>query len=264
MKSPIKPSRLAAVALTAVLGLGFFAQDMGTRNALWLVVNELCVPGELQKHDPAPCLRVDLSQGAERGYSVLPDIFGGRQVLVVPTTKVSGIENPSLMAPNAPNYFADAWDSRSFIEHGLSKPLARDTIGMAVNSKMSRSQDQLHIHVECIRPSVQKTLQARMPAIGEKWAPLEADLGGQRYDAMWVPGEQLSRSPFQLLAKDIPGAAQDMVDRTLVVVGASRPDGKPGFVLLEDAVKQGDRAHGEELLDPGCRVANAIRSGTLQ
>jgi hypothetical protein len=43
---------------------------------------------------------------------------------------------------------------------------------------------------------------------------------------------------------------------TLVAVGASFQGGKLGFVLLSDRANPalGDIGHGEELLDPACKV----------
>jgi CDP-diacylglycerol pyrophosphatase len=48
-----------------------------------------------------------------------------------------------------------------------------------------------------------------------------------------------------------------MANRTLVVVGFTRSDGTPGFVLLADQVDgaNDDLANGEELLDHSCQIA---------
>jgi CDP-diacylglycerol pyrophosphatase len=75
---------------------------------------------------------------------------------------------------------------------------------------------------------------------------------------MWVAGEHLSpQNPFNLLAERLPGAAREMSNRTLVVIGLTRTDGTEGFVILTDqANKQsGDLANGEELLDHACDIA---------
>ena len=88
---------------------------------------------------------------------------------------------------------------------------------------------------------------------------------GHRYEAMWVRGERLgSNNQFRLLAEGFPGGAQDMGDRTLVVVGSSRTNGAAGFVILEDQVNRvsHDSAGGEELLDHSCRIATAAQPKT--
>jgi CDP-diacylglycerol pyrophosphatase len=233
-------------------------QQLTTRDVLWVVVNDECVPHELQEHDPTPCVRVDLDDGVGKGFAVLKDIRGNTQFLLIPTARIAGIESPAILAPDAPNYFAEAWDARTDIDAALGRPLPREDIGLAINSVVGRSQDQLHIHVDCVRPDVQSALREESAAIGDYWAPLDVPLSGHRYWARWVAGESLgANNPFRLLAEGLPGAAQDMGGRTLVVIGSSRPNGTAGFVLLEDQVdrENHDVATGEELLDHSCSIA---------
>jgi CDP-diacylglycerol pyrophosphatase len=77
-------------------------------------------------------------------------------------------------------------------------------------------------------------------------------LAGHRYDAIALDGEDLDAvDPFVLLADGIPGARDDMGSRTLVAVGVTGADGRPGFVILSDHADaaNGDLAEGEELQD---------------
>jgi CDP-diacylglycerol pyrophosphatase len=228
------------------------------RNALWRVVHDLCVPGQSQHHDPMPCLRVDLSGGIENGFAIIRDPRRGIQFLLVPTTQISGIESPIVRGPNAMNYFASAWEGRTYIDEALHQTLPRDDIGLAINSAVSRSQDQLHIHFSCIRADVKETLHEHEGNIGDQWAPFNVSLVGHRYTAMWVPGEHLSsHNPIRLLAEGLPDAMRNMGNRTLVVIGLTRSKGTEGFVILEDQVniEHSDLGIGEELLDNSCRVA---------
>jgi CDP-diacylglycerol pyrophosphatase len=228
------------------------------RNALWEVVHNVCVPGQSLHHDPNPCLQVDLTGGIENGFAILRDPRGGTQFLLIPTTRISGIESPTVRGPNATNYFASAWEVRTHIDSALHLTLPRDDIGLAINSVVSRSQDQLHIHFSCIRADVWQTLHEREGNIGNQWAPFNVSLVGHRYMAMWVSGEHLSpHNPFRILAEGLPGAMQDMGNRTLVVIGLTRTDGTKGFAILVDQVnkERGDLANGEELLDNACHIA---------
>ena len=237
---------------------GAVPQQIGPRDMLWIVVHEGCVANQLRSHDPSPCIQVDLRDGVEKGFAILKDISGATQFLLIPTARISGIESPIILAPDGPNYFADAWEARTDIDEALHQTLPRDDIGLAINSAPGRSQDQLHIHVDCIRPDVHRALRDREASIGNRWAPLDVSFSGHRYEATWVAGERLgANNPFRLLAEGIPDATQDMGTRTLVVVGSFRADGAAGFVILEDQVNREshDSANGEELLDHACRIA---------
>ncbi len=228
------------------------------RNALWEVVHNVCVPGQLQIHDPKPCLKVDLNGGIDRGFAILRDPRGGTQFLLIPTVRISGIESPIVRGLDAANYFAYAWEVRTNINEALRRELPRDEIGLAINSGVSRSQDQLHIHFSCVRAEVVQTLHKNERQIGSHWARFKAPLYGQHYMAMWVSGENLNpHNPFRLLAEGLPNATLNMADRTLVVIGFTRSEGTPGFVILagELNVQKGDLANGEDLLDNSCEIA---------
>jgi CDP-diacylglycerol pyrophosphatase len=252
----------AAAAVVCALAVWLVAaaapQALNPRDALWGLVHEECVPDQLHSHDPRPCVQVDLHDGIEKGFAVLKDMRGVTQFLLIPTARVPGIESPAVWASGAPNYFADAWEARKYIDEALHRTLPRDDVGLAINSIAGRSQDQLHIHVDCIRSDLQETLRQHQASMGSQWAPLDVSFAGHHYLVMWVPGESLgSNNPFRLLAQGLPGAEKNMGDRTLVVVGYTRTDGAAGFVLLEDQVNRGnqDFAHGEDLLDHSCRIA---------
>jgi CDP-diacylglycerol pyrophosphatase len=253
---------LAALAICVCAAFLLLAADAEQRdlprNALWEVVHNVCVPGQSLHHDPNPCLQVDLTGGIENGFAILRDPRGGVQFLLIPTTRIAGIESPTVRGPNATNYFASAWEVRTHIDDALHLTLARDDIGLAINSVVSRSQDQLHIHFFCIRADVWETLHEHEGNIGNHWTPFNISLVGHRYIAMWVSGEHLSpHNPFRLLTEGLPDAKQDMGNRTLVVIGLTRNDGTKGFVILVDQVNRdhGDLANGEELLDNACHIA---------
>jgi len=247
----------AVLGFFLLLAAGAASQNL-PRNALWEVVHNICVPGQTLNHNPLPCVQVDLRAGNEKGFAVLRDPRGVTHFLLIPTARIPGIESPVIVEPDAVNYFANAWEARRYVFEALGKTLPRDAIGLAINSTASRSQDQLHIHIDCIQPEVLEVLHTNQTAITSRWAPFPVPLFGRRYAAMWVAGEDLGPSnPFRLLAEELPGAARDMGDYTLAAVGFTRADGTPGFVLLADRVGtvRDDSAYGEQLLDHACRIA---------
>lgn len=232
------------------------------RNKLWTLLHYECAPTAARKlYPPAPCVEVNTDHGTADGYVVFKDRSGRYQYLVLPLARVSGIESSALQAPSAPNYFADAWTARLYVEAALHAPQPRDVLSMVVNSATGRSQDQLHIHVDCIRPEVHAALARLQPTITDQWQPLNEPLPPHQhiYQAMWLDGETLSVNPFKALANSLP-AGDTMASHSLIVVGARSVEGKPGFILLSGHVDPAheDRGSGDELQDVDCALATHL------
>jgi CDP-diacylglycerol pyrophosphatase len=156
------------------------------RSALWSVVHDICLPAYQDIGVAFPCAEVSIANGLDRGFAVLRIPSSATHIIVVPTTRISGIESPGLLKKNAPNYWDAAWNARRFVEDGARRRLPRDKIGMAINSAASRSQDQLHIHVACIAPTVANFLRRHQAEIHETWSFLSPALLGHRFAAMKV------------------------------------------------------------------------------
>lgn len=228
--------------------------QMSHPNALWHVVHDLCVTDEKASGDPAPCAQVDLAGG----YAVLKDIQRPSQYLLLPTQRITGIESPALLAPASPNYWRAAWDARWRVAKAIGRPAARQDIGLAINSVPGRTQNQMHIHIDCVRPDVLRAIAPHEAKLGARWKTLPVRLYGHRYRARWIGGADLgANDPFKLLAQSDPRARAHMGDQTLVLIGAARAKDGPGFVLLNDHVDfaKGDSGAGEELLDHHCAVS---------
>jgi CDP-diacylglycerol pyrophosphatase len=243
---------LVAAGLIAPFSGAVIGTAHADPDALWTIVHDRCVPDQQQGGDPAPCAWVNLSSGKQNGYAVLKDIAGTTQYLLIPTSRITGIESPAILAPDATNYFAAAWRARYFVEERAGRTLPRDWVSLAINSEVGRSQNQLHIHIDCIRADVHEELTQHAAEIRTTWAPFPVPLADHRYNAIAVNGDDLDAvNPFTLLADGIAGARTDMGLETLVVVGAIGADGRPGFIVLAshaDAAA-GDAAAGEELQD---------------
>jgi len=233
---------------------GAHAQDS---DALWKIISQRCVPGQVQRNDPAPCAEVNLEGGEAKGFVLLKDRDGATQFLVMPTAKITGIESPDILAPDATNYFAVSWREHAHMDAVAHRAFPRDAVTLAINSMTGRSQNQLHIHIDCGTAELRDALAAHRNAVGESWAPFPVPLAGHPYLAMRVMGESLDGvNPFRLLADGVAGAAADMGHQTLVAAATVFADGKPGFVLLTDHsnLPAGDRASGEELQDHSCHA----------
>jgi CDP-diacylglycerol pyrophosphatase len=228
-------------------------------NVLWRIVHDQCVPHQAQFGAPLPCAIVDRAHG----YAILKDIEGATQFLLIPTARVTGIEDPAILEPDTPNYWQAAWDATNLVRAAANDALPRDDLSLAINSIHGRSQNQLHIHIDCIRIDVRDTLRQHAAEIGDTWAPFPVLLMGHPYQAMRV--ETLNRpgaSPFLLLADRLPGARANMGDETLIAVGASFSDGEPGFYLLASRadLAAGNHREAEELQDHACAAKSLLHT----
>jgi CDP-diacylglycerol pyrophosphatase len=225
-------------------------------NALWRVVHNVCVPDQQVFSSPAPCAEVDPGGG----YAILkdPDPFAPTHFLLVPTVRIAGIEDPALLSPGGPNYWARAWEARRYVDQRLGRVLGRDELSLAVNSVYGRTQDQLHIHIDCIKPAVKAALRANASDIGLNWAPFQVPLVGEPYLARRIEGSDLAGAdPFRLLAA-LPEVRAVMGEESLVVIGETDAAGRPGFILLAGRTLPGVRNKwGEELQDHRCALARS-------
>jgi CDP-diacylglycerol pyrophosphatase len=234
--------------------LTVFTAQAADPSTLWNIANGKCVPHMRESKDPAPCTVVDL----DAGFVVLKDLIGATQFLVIPTERISGIEDPAVLAPVGTNYWDRAWRARALTEKLAGKPLPREAISLAVNSPYGRSQDQLHIHIDCVRRDVRDALAANRDAIGGSWSAFPVKLAGQSWRASRVDGQNLGLiNPFRLLAKGEPVAAADMGKHTLAVVGMTWSDNVAGFAILDGQEDPpANIVSAEDLQDHDCALAH--------
>ena len=249
-----KPSVRLLVAAVIVGVAPFctaFAQS-GSRYQLRFIVQQLCLTHWRLTRDPAPCMRLTVNgDGADtQGFALLADRKGGAHLLLIPVASISGIESGAVRVRDAFNFFDAAWQARDALAGMVGYRPARATIGLAVNPIRGRSQDQLHIHIACLNPSVFRALQDHAAKLGTAWSTIR--IGTVSYEALRIMGGTLGKhNPFELLATHVPGSNDQIMGRyTLLVAGMSYQEG-PGFVLLA-----GDThvPPAELLLDGSCSV----------
>jgi CDP-diacylglycerol pyrophosphatase len=261
----IKLSHMALLAAALALVLCDARSASADPDVLWKIVHGKCVPNQIRHHKPAPCAQVDIQHGTQRGHAVLKDIRGATQYLLIPTARVAGIESPALLRPNAPNYWAAAWAARNFVFKRAGRTLPRDAVALAINSAGGRSQNQLHIHVDCLRVDVRDDLRRNAQRLSHRWKPLGTKLVGYDYLARRLDGASLrAADPFRLLARGVPSARRHMGEWTLVAAPMTFEEGRNGFVLLADRSNPatGNRGHGEDLLDHSCALARDVNKPT--
>ena len=241
----------AGLSLTTAVALA----QTGERGLLWHVV-QACLVNARITGAVFPCLDVDVSKGEEAGFAVVRAPLDTTHIVVVPTVRIEGVEAPRLQEADAANYFNDAWQARHFVEEKAPRGLQRDDIGLALNSRPGRSQDQLHIHVDCVEPDVRDALRkhaAGLPA--DTWAHLPVALQGNRYWVRRLTSPDLSGvNIFRLVNTGLHVAEENRAKVTIVLAGASFEPGATGFYLLAALAlhRRHMEGHGEILLNHSC------------
>jgi CDP-diacylglycerol pyrophosphatase len=236
--------------------LGSFAGS-SARQALWLTV-QACVADYKLTGAPFPCLSVDLAGGEDRGYVVLRDPLGPTDTILAPTRRVSGIEDPWLRSPAAPNYFADAWRARTLLEGRDGRPPAPDEFALGVNSALTRTQDQFHIHLGCLAPAVKRwlpDLASKLP-VGA-WTRAGV-IAGSSFWALRTGQVDLENLEPLRLAAGAPGGGRNLARMTLVVAETRIVDSEESVLLASYPGESGSRGHAsaESLLDLACSGAS--------
>jgi CDP-diacylglycerol pyrophosphatase len=221
---------------------------------LWNTVSKECVPNQKTNGTPAPCDEVFFEKDGVAGHVVFKDSKGPLQYLLLPITKITGIESPLILADDTPNYFYQAWEAKTHMENIYKSSIPAEEISLAVNSQLGRSQNQLHIHISCIRTDVKDLVHKNLQLIGESWGPFPGGILGHNYFARHITLDQLkNKNAFKLLS-ELSLTKNNMNEFGLALVAIKNIDESISFILLTDraAILKLDRGTVEEIQDHDC------------
>lgn len=223
-----RATRLVAVLLVLVIA-GMLAAALHFKknsDALWQIVSEKCLPHQQSGGEPAPCQRVD----QRHRYAMLKDMHGPLQYLLIPIDRITGIESPGLLQSATPNYFALAWNERTLLAQRHGSPIDDRVLSLAINSQYGRTQNQLHIHISCLRPDVRQQLDQLTPKLSGRWQSIT--LRKHRYWLRALTPDELTRqSAFIRLADERPEARSEMGKYGLALAELS--DGRLVLMAIE-------------------------------
>ncbi|KHN54621.1 CDP-diacylglycerol diphosphatase [Pectobacterium fontis] len=241
---------VSALIVLTVATITWWKVSRGNSNALWEIVSEQCVPNQQRNGNPAPCLEVNLADG----YVLFDDRKGPYHDLLLPTEKISGIESPELLQQGTPNFFEQAWERRGHLSHEAGKPIRDDYLALAINSRYGRTQNQLHIHIACLRPDIYQTLNQQFPTLSADWKPLPVKINGHIYLAKtFTPSEWAHSDPFKTLDRYARQRNESIGKYGLALI--STPAGDK--VLLASSLDMFNMSLGsvEEIQDFSCALA---------
>lgn len=212
------------------------------RDALWTVVQS-CVLARQTIGLSFPCVEVD-APGTPGAVAVLRPPIEDTHLLVVPQQRMAGIEAADPSADMA-RVWQRAWESRRLLS---TRPVPWDRAGMALNGPNIRSQDQLHIHVDCLDERRMRWLAPQARRLGPGWTRLSGEFG--RIWAMRVDAPDPSRfDPVSLADRGLPFPRSVA---SLGVIGMKDGKGRDSFLVLTSPTESL-----EFLLDSNCRILGA-------
>jgi CDP-diacylglycerol pyrophosphatase len=235
---------------------GFLASLFG-RNALWKNVQERCLKPDAPRHPD--CAAVD----RDKGLVLYKDAIGRSHFLVIPDRPMRGVDDIGAWEDGTPNQWAFGWDARAFVGKARGQALPDSMLGLAINAKASRSQDQLHIHLDCISTQARDFVSGAGAPIGTTWTDLQ--FRGKPVKAIFVPSASASMSvnPFLLIKRRLGDAAPPVPDRGVFVAYVAGEQGQAGFVVVDQPVDReaGSNGHASDFLDRQCELATGRQPG---
>ena len=145
--------------------------------------------------------------------------------------------------------------ARGDVISASKRPLGDLDIGLAVNSRMGRSQDQLHVHVACVAPSLAARVRSFDPEISAKsWYRLPFSVRGRRYWAIRLETKTLADVNVFATAATLLRISPGKLENLTFAVLPSSDIAVRGFYLLADQYTTGQHGegHAEFLLDDSC------------
>lgn len=249
MKIVQRTAMALVILMLLTAAYGAYWWNSSDRDQLRQIVTGQCVPHQRDSHLPAPCEQANL----DAGYVLLKDRNGPLQYLLMPTYRINGIESPLLLQPHTPNFFWQAWQSRGVMGKMRGSPLPDNAISLTINSRTGRTQNHFHIHMSCLRNDVRIKLDSEAVNISSRWLALPGGLLGHHYLARRVTeAELVQRSPFLMLAEEVPDARDHMGRYSMAMLQQA----DRSFVLLatQRDLFTFNRAFAEEIQDHQCDI----------
>ncbi len=253
--------------LTALLlGCGGYSTPVDAPSSPSPVEAEQCTldPAPNTLYSLAQCCKRDLNSNSScryydpgSRYVVVKDHSDSKPqgYLTIPTDKVTGIEDPQVFTNID---VIDIWENSSFASYDFPA-MPAPHMGLAINSKFARTENQLHIHMSCVRSDVDGMLQANDSRFGlypQSSMFVTLNLPPRYYPYEIIKISQLGGNvnPWQAVLHIPHVDRSNMADQSIAIVGSQRSD---QFYFL-NTYYTGSHGTGdaEEILDQSCSAAD--------
>ncbi len=197
------------------------------RQALWSVIRTLCLPASYVGAS-FPCVKVDR---AERYAILRAPSRSSLDFIIAPTFYIEGIESLSRLHETSPNLWKAGWMSRDLLSDAAHHDIAWDDIVLAVNSKLTRNQDQLHLHLGCFERKLKDVISTEALIGGSYWRIVKPKTIKAGLLVKFLTQEQIDEDLFAMINKEIPGRENSIESQTIALAGVGSGTNR-GFVLM--------------------------------
>jgi CDP-diacylglycerol pyrophosphatase len=180
---------------------------------------------------------------------------GAIHFLLLPLQPISGIESQQLFSASAIDYLALGWQERQIVSHAYGRPVPDNALAISINSVSGRSQNQLHLHLSCLRQDIRVLLQQwSKSASANGWQPIR--LRQHDYLARILSLPQIKqKNLLQRIADEIPNFRTNSGEYGVALTRL--PDGRMVLLVVRRALWKMNFAHPEELQDNQCSAASS-------
>jgi CDP-diacylglycerol pyrophosphatase len=162
--------------------------------------------------------------------------------LLIPVDPINGVEDEKVFSPP----FVDLWSSAWLWSEKYPGRTSAVT-GLAINSALARTQNQLHIHISCALPEVTKTLwRKKISSDPNNATSVKLGPNHTTYRVVAVPALDGANSPFTIARTIAQSTKTEMREQGIAVVRGKKSN---SFYILDTAENRGGA---EELLDQTC------------
>lgn len=248
MNTSVKRSSQVLLLSLSLLAAGH--AHAASRDVLWNRLSQKCVPDYLAADTYQPCALVNLDDRYVI-YKVDNDPY---QYLLLPTDRITGIEDARLLNDDTPNYFYLAWLSRTFLTEKLDRKLKEKDISLTVNAANTRTQDQLHIHISCLSKEARAVLdRVDIRDLGTQWTPLPEQIRKHTYYAKKLSLSELKTdNVFRMVKEKVASDSGNMKYTGVALVNVD----KATFLVLEASGTLEKGVSAEEIQEHGCALAH--------
>jgi CDP-diacylglycerol pyrophosphatase len=237
---PLRPPHRAA---TSAVSCPVPSPPPPNPNALWNLVG-CCIQGKDKNNRWKDIHCEDYNKTYQ--YILAKDASSSKKnaYLIIPTIQMPGIESSLTLSSPTLDIWQDGWSQ----SQGLLKPPKGAKIGLAINSALGRDQNQLHIHIACVRSDVLKTLAGTKNFSIDPAKPTKLILppNNNPYEAIQLSSLAGNSSPFKVVRLLPHVSSSNIREQSIAIVEGPQSQ---TWILLNTHANGQNKGEAEELLN---------------